>query len=54
LQPGDKWRTIYIIAIAVLGGIAALLELITWIVVLRRKSSKSTKPYEGYGGQSRP
>ncbi|KAJ6334000.1 hypothetical protein OIU76_008454 [Salix suchowensis] len=54
LQPGDKWRTIYIIAIAVLGGVAALLELITWIVVLRRKSSKSTKPYDGYGGQSRP
>ncbi|XP_011024578.1 PREDICTED: cytochrome b561 and DOMON domain-containing protein At3g25290 [Populus euphratica] len=54
LQPGDKWRTTYIIVIAVLGGIAALLELITWIVVLRRKSSKSTKPYEGYGGQSRP
>ncbi|CAK7349422.1 unnamed protein product [Dovyalis caffra] len=51
-QHEDKWKTIYIIVIAVLGGIAALLELITWIVVLRRKS-KSTKPYDGYNGQGR-
>ncbi|KAK6940462.1 Cytochrome b561/ferric reductase transmembrane [Dillenia turbinata] len=47
LQPRDKWKTAYIIVISVLGGIAVLLELITWIVVLGRKSSKSTKQYNG-------
>lgn len=54
LSPEKKWKSAYIIVIAVLGGIALLLEVITWIVVLRRKSSKSTKPFDGYNnGQSR-
>ena len=37
LKPQEKWRTTYIVVIAVLGGIAMLLEAITWIVVLRRR-----------------
>ncbi|GLU08026.1 hypothetical protein SLE2022_249560 [Rubroshorea leprosula] len=54
LLPGEHWKTAYIIVIAVLGGIAVLLEALTWIVVLKRKSSKSTKPYDGYNnGQGR-
>ncbi len=48
LHPLQKWKSAYIIVIIVLGAIALLLEAITWIVVLRRKSSKSTKPYDGY------
>lgn len=54
LSPEHKWKLAYIIVIGVLGGIAVLLEAITWIVVLRRKSDKSTKPYDGYNnGQGR-
>ncbi|KAL2486274.1 Cytochrome b561 and DOMON domain-containing protein [Abeliophyllum distichum] len=48
LNPDQKWKDAYIILIAVLGGIALLLEAITWIIVLRRKSGKSTKPYDGF------
>ncbi|KAF5181054.1 Cytochrome b561 and domon domain-containing protein [Thalictrum thalictroides] len=50
LVPEKKWRDAYIIVLAVLGGIALLLEVITWIVVLKRKSTKSTKPYDGQNG----
>ncbi|KAF5446463.1 hypothetical protein F2P56_032091 [Juglans regia] len=54
LQPAKKWKSAYIVVIIVLGAIALLLEAITWIVVLRRKSSKSTKPYDGFNnGQGR-
>ncbi|XP_031255661.1 cytochrome b561 and DOMON domain-containing protein At3g25290-like [Pistacia vera] len=54
LNPAEKWKTAYIIVIAVLGGIAVLLEAVTWIVVIKRKSNKSTKPYDGYNnGQGR-
>ncbi|XAR60909.1 hypothetical protein NMG60_11034452 [Bertholletia excelsa] len=48
LSPEKKWKSAYIIVIAVLGGIALFLEAITWVVVLKRKSDKSTKPYDGY------
>ncbi|XP_059626257.1 cytochrome b561 and DOMON domain-containing protein At3g25290-like [Cornus florida] len=48
LDPAQKWKSAYIVVISVLGGMALLLEAITWIVVLRRKSSKSTKPYDGF------
>ncbi|CAA3020494.1 cytochrome b561 and DOMON domain-containing At3g25290-like [Olea europaea subsp. europaea] len=47
LNPEPKWRDAYIILIAVLGGIALVLEAITWIIVLRQKSGMSTKPYDG-------
>lgn len=54
LDPEKKWKSAYIIVIAALGVIALLLEAITWIVVLRRSSRKSTKPYDGYtNGESR-
>ncbi|KAD3068468.1 hypothetical protein R6Q59_017517 [Mikania micrantha] len=46
LSPESKWRTIYIIVISTLGAIALLLEVITWIVTLNKKSSKSTEPYD--------
>ena len=57
LNPEEKWKSAYIIAIAVLGGIALLLEAITWVVVLRKKSNRSTKPYDVYNngqGTQRP
>ncbi|XP_004292340.1 PREDICTED: cytochrome b561 and DOMON domain-containing protein At3g25290 [Fragaria vesca subsp. vesca] len=47
LNPAKQWKTTYIIILAVLGGIAVLLEAVTWIVVLKRRSSESTKPYDG-------
>ena len=53
LLPAKKWRSAYIIVISGLGIIAILLEAITWVVVVRRKSNKSTKPYDGYNGQGR-
>ncbi|KAK9055621.1 hypothetical protein SSX86_026706 [Deinandra increscens subsp. villosa] len=46
LSPESKWRTSYIVVISTLGAIALLLEVITWIVTLKKKSSKSTKPYD--------
>ncbi|KAK3004660.1 hypothetical protein RJ639_018277 [Escallonia herrerae] len=45
LDPSKKWKSAYVIVLAALGVIALLLEAITWVVVLRRKSSRSTKPY---------
>ncbi|GMH25823.1 hypothetical protein Nepgr_027666 [Nepenthes gracilis] len=45
LDPAKKWKRAYIIALIVMGGLSALLEAITWVVVLRRRSGKSTKPY---------
>ncbi|XVE78161.1 hypothetical protein DITRI_Ditri13aG0121800 [Diplodiscus trichospermus] len=54
LKPEHKWKLAYIIVIITLGGISLLLEAITWVVVLKRKSGKSTKPYDGYNnGQAR-
>ncbi|GFY99423.1 auxin-responsive family protein [Actinidia rufa] len=35
LGPEEKWKSAYIVVISVLGGIALLLEGITWVVVLR-------------------
>nr|GEX61685.1 cytochrome b561 and DOMON domain-containing protein At3g25290-like [Tanacetum cinerariifolium] len=39
LSPESKWRSAYIIVISTLGAIALLLEIITWIVTLKRKSN---------------
>lgn len=47
LDPATKWRSAYIGILVVLGVIALLLEVVTWIVVLKRKSNKTTKPYDG-------
>ncbi|KAK8717860.1 hypothetical protein V6N13_045113 [Hibiscus sabdariffa] len=52
LSPQHKWRTAYMIVIIALGGISLLLEAITWAVVLKRKSTKSTKPYDGYNNDN--
>ncbi|CAH1431962.1 unnamed protein product [Lactuca virosa] len=46
LSPESKWRSAYITTISTLGALAMLLEVITWIVIMKRKSSKSTKPYD--------
>ncbi|KAJ7950559.1 Cytochrome b561 and DOMON domain-containing protein [Quillaja saponaria] len=48
LNPEKKWKSAYIVVISALGVISLLLEAITWVVVLKRKSNKSTKPYDGY------
>ncbi|PIA36449.1 hypothetical protein AQUCO_03400374v1 [Aquilegia coerulea] len=48
LDPEGKWRIAYIVVLGVLGGIALMLETITWIVVLKRKYNSSTKPSDGY------
>lgn len=42
LDPHKKWRTAYITVISILGGIAVVLEVITWAIVLRRRSGQST------------
>lgn len=47
LDPATKWRSAYIGILVVLGAIALFLEVVTWIVVLKRKSNKSTKTYDG-------
>lgn len=47
LDPSKKWKTIYTVVIAALGVIAFLLEAIAWVIVLKKKSNKSTKPYDG-------
>ncbi|MFQ6619528.1 hypothetical protein Gotur_001297 [Gossypium turneri] len=55
LNPNRKWKLAYMIIIIALGAISFLLEAITWVVVWKRKSGKSNKPYDGYnngqGGQ---
>ncbi|OIW07608.1 hypothetical protein TanjilG_29981 [Lupinus angustifolius] len=48
LNPEKIWKTTYIGVIAALGVIAVLLEVVTWIVVLKRKANKSTKTFDGY------
>ncbi|XP_027335733.1 cytochrome b561 and DOMON domain-containing protein At3g25290-like [Abrus precatorius] len=54
LHPDKKWKSTYIAVIIALAAVALFLEVVTWIVVLKRKSNKSTKPYDGYNsGQNR-
>ncbi|PIA32222.1 hypothetical protein AQUCO_04500074v1 [Aquilegia coerulea] len=50
LDPERKWRVAYIAVLGVLGGIALVLEAITWVFVLKRKSNNSTKPSNGDNG----
>ncbi|XP_022953214.1 cytochrome b561 and DOMON domain-containing protein At3g25290-like [Cucurbita moschata] len=43
LSPDHKWKFAYVVTIIVVGAIALVLELVTWIVVINRKSTnKST------------
>ncbi|XP_038899819.1 cytochrome b561 and DOMON domain-containing protein At3g25290-like [Benincasa hispida] len=52
LNPDRKWKSAYIVVIAVVGVIAVILEAFTWVVVLKRKSSnKSTKPFDSESHQ---
>ncbi|KAG6416451.1 hypothetical protein SASPL_123881 [Salvia splendens] len=62
LHPDQKWRTAYVGVLTGLAALAAILEICTWYVVLKRK--KSSRPdkmsngshgYNGYGarGQDR-
>ncbi|VVA98392.1 unnamed protein product [Arabis nemorensis] len=44
LKPQDTYKTAYITVIACLGGIALLLEAVTWVIVLKRKSNNPMKP----------
>jgi len=46
LQVEQKWKTGYIIAIAILGAIAVILEVVTWGIVLKRRKEDS-KTYNG-------
>ncbi|GJN04051.1 hypothetical protein PR202_ga21561 [Eleusine coracana subsp. coracana] len=46
LNVAQKWKTAYIIAICVLGGIAVILEAVTWVIVLKRRKSEN-KTYNG-------
>eukprot|EP01018_Ginkgo_biloba_P014070 Gb_13521 [translate_table: standard] len=47
LQPEDKWKHAYIGVIASLGGIAVILEIVTWIIFFQRKSKNSLKSFNG-------
>ncbi|CAN8324132.1 unnamed protein product [Cochlearia groenlandica] len=44
LKPEHTYKTAYIAVISTLGGITLLLEVITWVIVIKRKSANSTKP----------
>ncbi|XP_074586205.1 cytochrome b561 and DOMON domain-containing protein At4g12980-like [Curcuma longa] len=46
LSIDHKWTVAYIIAICILAAIALFLEIVTWIIALKRKSDDS-KPYNG-------
>ncbi|KAJ4968264.1 hypothetical protein NE237_014965 [Protea cynaroides] len=52
LDPAQKWKKSYVGVLIGLGAIAILLEAITWTVVLKKKSAKSTKDgYDANGSQ---
>ncbi|VFR00505.1 unnamed protein product [Cuscuta campestris] len=42
LSPAEKWKSAYIAVLAALGTVALALEVMTWLVVLKRRSKKST------------
>ena len=46
LNPAKHWKSTYILIISVLAGIAVVLEAVTWVVVLKRRSGKSAT-YDG-------
>ena len=50
LMPGSGWKDAYIAIIATLGGIAVLLEAVTWVIVLKRRSRSSEKSHHGASG----
>ena len=46
LDVEHKWKVGYIIAIGILGGIAVVLEVITWSIVLKRRKTER-QAYDG-------
>ncbi|OIS98985.1 PREDICTED: cytochrome b561 and DOMON domain-containing protein At3g25290-like [Nicotiana attenuata] len=53
LKPESKWKLAYIIFLSILGGIALILEAITWRIVLKKKPRKSNnKLYDGPNGSN--
>eukprot|EP00252_Welwitschia_mirabilis_P016938 TRINITY_DN37699_c0_g1_i1.p1 TRINITY_DN37699_c0_g1~~TRINITY_DN37699_c0_g1_i1.p1 ORF type:complete len:442 (+),score=24.30 TRINITY_DN37699_c0_g1_i1:149-1327(+) len=44
LKPDHKWKKAYIAVISCLGGIAVILEIVTWIISFKRKSKKGLLP----------
>ncbi|KAF0898152.1 hypothetical protein E2562_001800 [Oryza meyeriana var. granulata] len=53
LDVEQKWKTGYIIAIGILGGIAVILEVVTWSIVLRRRKEEN-KSYNGASNSRLP
>jgi hypothetical protein len=49
----QKWKTGYIIAISILGGVAVALEAITWSIVLKRRKTED-KAYNGGASNGLP
>jgi hypothetical protein len=47
LQPAGKWRRAYVAVLIVLGVIALVLEVLTWIVSFRRRSQKKMLGLKG-------
>ncbi|XP_051183312.1 cytochrome b561 and DOMON domain-containing protein At5g47530-like [Lolium perenne] len=45
LKPATGWKTGYIVIIAILGGVALVLEAITWVIVLRRRKRNQSSGY---------
>lgn len=41
LDPEGKWRTAYIVVISVIGAAFAILEAVTWAIVLKRRRTSS-------------
>ncbi|XP_020237968.1 cytochrome b561 and DOMON domain-containing protein At4g12980 [Cajanus cajan] len=54
LNPEKKWKSTYSAVLIALGALAVVLEVITWIVVLKRKSNKSTKTYNNGENRQQP
>lgn len=50
LDPEKKWKRAYIGILIFLGAVAALLEAITWVIVLKRKNGNSVKHHHSING----
>ncbi|KAJ6834443.1 cytochrome b561 and DOMON domain-containing protein-like [Iris pallida] len=51
LDPEKKWKNTYTGVIIALGAVAVVLEAVTWVIVLKRRSSSSSeKPHHGANG----
>ncbi|KAH9287823.1 hypothetical protein KI387_031940 [Taxus chinensis] len=50
LAPEKKWKNAYVGVSLCLGGIAIILEVVTWIIFFHRKSTDSSKPVSEMNG----